>query len=190
MKNKCIRVITKVLLSFTIFSIPFMNIDLVRASESLPEEAKETLKDFIYYLSTGDDEVYRYILSSNKNLSSAVEGHLSRIQIQYFIKKVEQINDSVYQVYVVIQASGYDKGVTWNMNGIPVMFELKKENEKYFVSQTDLFDKVGSNSVFSMILKIFLLLGGIFFIYGLLIIGIVLFIIKRNKKKIQKENYV
>ncbi len=177
----------RMFLSFMVIFSLFIEVEFVEAKVNLPQEAKETLKNFVYYLNAENEEVYQYIDSSNKGLSSKIDDNLDQIQLQYFIKDANLIQENTYQVELSISASGYDNGFTWNVSGITVTVLLKEEQGGYLIKETDLFDKLGSDYIFSFVFKILILLGCIFLFVGLCITGIVLFTVKRNRRKMQMK---
>ena len=131
------------------------SVQFVMASESndLDGEAKKVLKSFTIYLKEGDKEVYNCIDTSNTELYNNVKNYMNDLSIKYSIKEVKEEND-VYVVKTKINASGEG----WKVSGFTV-------------------------NVMSFIIKILLIIFGVLFVMGIIVVTIVIVIIKLTNKK-------
>lgn len=174
MKNiiKILSVTLQVLL-FTIFSV-----SSVRAMDNYPSDVINTLGEFINNLDDGKEEVFNYIDSSNSDLNANIQKYLYGLDIKFEIKDVIS-DDNGYKITGILSASGGN----WNINGFSADIIIKNINGKYLVTDTTIFNMIGSENIMKMVFK-FLIIGfSIFIGIAVIIAIIVIVIIKKGKKK-------
>ena len=170
--NKRFKIIT--LLFLIIFSC-----FIVKAEEYLPYEARESLTAFINNMNTGNTDVFNYIDTNNAELYGNVQKYLNGSYLVYEVNNSEKISDDEYTVTGRISASG----AGWNVTGFKVDFKLKKVDDKFIITDTTLFNVIGSENVLKFILKIFAILGAIFVGFVIIVVVIVLIVLKKQKAK-------
>lgn len=152
------------------------------------DKVEKVVDNFIYYLDTGNSNIYYIIDDTNTNLYQGILDYLySDIEIEYDVKKIEKIDENTYKVKGKISASDEN----WNINGFSVYFELEKNYESYKIVQTDLFNKIGAENiaktVFNLVGIIFLAIILIILFFIIIATMIIIIIVVANKKKQRQE---
>lgn len=169
------------LLLFILLILPLTTF-IVKA-ESLDVEAQKAFYSFFENINNGSDDVYNYIDTSNTELYNNVQSYLHSVAIMCQIADVQK-EDSGYIVEARIAA----EGLGWNVSGIKAKFELKKIDNEYKITDTDLFNYIGVENVFKFVIKIFAIIGAMFL--GMLAIVIIIILIHKDKKKKAQDNFL
>lgn len=159
--------------------VSILNIHPVYGQESLYLSADDALKKFVMCLNNGDDQVFDYIDKSNIELNRNVDNYLHGINLLYEIRDIKKNTDDSYTIKTVISA----RGAGWNVSGFTVDFRIDKINSQYKITDTTLFEVVGSENVLKFITKIFVAIGSILLIVGIVTVIIVVIVIKNKKKR-------
>ena len=144
------------------------------------EIAEKTVTDFITCMNDGDECALNYIDKSNEEMVANVREYLHAVEIHYYIKDIEKVNNEYYTVKMTINA----EGPGWSMSGFTVKYDVKNVNGNIIITDTTLFDHIGTEAVGKFALTIFKIIGFVLLaIFGLVaaIIIIVVFIFKKKK---------
>ena len=170
---------TKILLA--IFLVTIISIQLAQTVQALDlnSNARISLDNFFECVNDADYDVYNYIDTTNTELYNNIQNYLNSLTINYQIINITEKNN-ICTIDTRISASG----IGWNVSGLTVTFELKKINNEYKITKTNLFDKIGFDNIFLFTSKIFAIVFGILFlIFAIPPIIVVVCIIVYNKKK-------
>lgn len=148
-------------------------------TQTTPEEA---IEEFIVSLTSRSDSIYNQIDNTNTELVNDIKGYTGNLKIDYNIIKVDKQNE-LTNVEIRINASGRQGNSGWEVNGVKVNITLKEENGNYIITDTDIFNKIGTKNVFKFVLKIFAIIGAIFITIAIIIATTVIICIKNDKKK-------
>ena len=160
---------------------------VVKAEEYLPNEARESLTAFINNMNTGNPEVFNYIDTNNTELYGNVQKYLNGSYLIYEVNNIDKLREDEYTVKGRISASG----AGWNVTGFQVDFKLKKIDDKFIITDTTLFNVIGTENVLKFSLKIFAILGAVFAGFVIIVVVIVLIVLKKQKaKKVIETNAI
>lgn len=143
------------------------------------ESPQKSFSNFINYLSNGDNRVYSYIDNSNIELATNIDKYIDKIEITYTNFEIEKSGNDKYIIECEIDAEGEG----WSTSGFKTEYYLKKQDNRYIVYETTLFDVVGVENMAKFITSIFILIGIFSFLFPFIIILIIFNRIKRIKKK-------
>ena len=172
MSKKMSKILLSILL---VLIIGIQLVHTVQASD-LDSNVKSSLDNFLGCINDGNNNVYNYIDTSNTELYNNVEKYLHDLRINYQITNITEEND-IYTIETQIAA----EGIGWSVSGFTVTFELKEIDNQYIITNTNLFDVIGIENVFSFILKILAVIGGVILIIIVIIVLIVIRMKKKNK---------
>ena len=145
-------------------------------------EAVKTIDSFFEYLNSGDSEIYGIIDMSNADLYNGVREYLHGIHVEYEIKDIEEKGNEC-----TIKTRISAEGIGWSASGFTIKTTAKLIDGKYKVTDTTLFDNVGTENIFKMVFIILAIVFGIIFVVFLTIVIVVVIVIKKSNKK-KKEN--
>lgn len=182
-KYKVILLIMLICLSLFIFNLT-ANATYEYQNSYEYDKVESAVDNFIYYLDTGNSNIYYIIDDTNITLYQGILDYLyNDIEIEYDVKKIEKIDENTYKVKGKINASDEN----WNVNGFSVYFELKNDYGTYKIVQTDLFNKIGTENiakaVFNLVGIIFLAIILIILFITIITAMIIIIIVVANKKK-------
>lgn len=168
-----LKSIVILIVMFMIFGMQSAN-----AKEDIPQEVQEVLDGFIQNLDNGDAQIYYYIDTSNTELYNNVQKYLNSMDIEYEIKDVKKNDDNSYTTKIKISAEGAE----WKINNVSADVTLKESEFGYVVSETTVFDIVGTENQGKYIMNKAIIIG------ILLVIIIIVIVIARaiRKKRINK----
>ena len=157
----------------------FSNIDLERA-----------FHNFIICMNRQDEEVYNYIDTSNEELYNNIKEYLfpdldyygtNSFRIKTDVKEITEEN-GIYNIKTTIRAEGEGINGRWSVSGFTANFEAKEIDGKYKITDTDLFDIIGTKNVGKFILMVFGIVFGIIALVILIIVLAVVFSLKKKKQ--------
>jgi hypothetical protein len=95
-------------------------------------------------------------------------------------ESIKEISPGVlYEVSGTLKA----EGPQWNVAGISATFTVERVGYYFYISDTNLFEKMGPEAVFKTVGLVFLIIGAIFLVGIVGVIIIVVLIIRSQKKK-------
>lgn len=167
----------KIVKIVSIILILISTLNIISFAKNINFKAKESLDTFIQYLNTDNVDIYTYIDTSNTELYDNVNKFLGEASVIYTIKDVEE-TETESHIEATISASGDN----WNVNGFKVEFDFKRINNEFILTNTTLFDVIGTENILKFTMKIFAIIGAIFLIVPLTVVIIVVLVIKTNRK--------
>lgn len=171
-----------------IIMLILLSIQSVNAKETVPQEVQEVLDGFIQNLDKGNAQIYYYIDTSNTELYNNVQKYLNSIDIEYKIQEVKKNDDNSYMTKIKISANGKE----WKINNISADVKLKQSEFGYVVSETTVFDLVGTENSGKYVMNKVITIGtvlGIMIIFIVILVVIVVTVRKKRSNKIEtKEN--
>lgn len=170
-----------VLLIMCIMMFSFVNV--IYANDDIPNEVEEVLEDFISDLNDGDEDIYGIIDENNTEMVSNVHDYLNGVNIMYQVIKSERVSDEYYKITIRFNANG----VGWEVNGFKAIIEIKKIGSDYIVINTDLFNHIGAENVFSFILIVFGIIIGFMAIFAIIVV--IAIVVYHKKKKARDAMY-
>lgn len=111
-------------------------------AQSTNFKSRETLNAFIKYMNNGGSNIFDYIDRSNTELENNINQYLGTVSMNLNVTKIEERDD-----YSNISGTLTAHGDNWSCEGITVKFEFKKINDKYLLTDTTLFDHIGSANI-------------------------------------------
>lgn len=142
---------------------------------------EESFENFISFFNGDNEDIYSYIDANNYFIIENIQKYIGKTTIRFENIKYTKVDDDTYKVKARVSA----EGTNWNVNGFSVEFTLEEYNNKYIITETNLFDKIGPENVTKFVFSIFGIVIGILAVIGLVIIitvVIVIIVLKRRKK--------
>ena len=149
------------------------------------EIIEEEFNKFIYNLNIGGKDIFDSIDLDNKNLEANIKEYLKKIDITTTNTKIKKISNDKYKLVTVISA----EGDTWEISGIKVEFTYEKGQKGFVITNTNLFDFVGTKNVLKLVKWILIIVFGSITVISIIIITIVI-ISTRKKKTNVDENII
>lgn len=125
------------------------------------QQITNNLDSLVQAVNTGDTQKISILISPNNqtllsDVQERIRGGIS-YQLDYspFDRNVEIISQDQVKVKARFTASG----VGWNVSGLSTYFVFEKQNDQWFITDTDFYKKFGADYVFG-ILKWALIFGG------------------------------
>ncbi|MBE5821397.1 MAG: hypothetical protein E7311_02270 [Clostridiales bacterium] len=141
----------------------------------------KSFMNFISHFRNGDIETYDYIDNSNIELANNIDKYIENIDITCSDMDIDKIGNDKYKIECEINA----KGERWSTSGFKVEFKLMKQDNKYVIYETNLFEIIGPENIANFAIK----LVGIIVLLSIVlpfVFFIVIFItIKKHKNKIE-----
>lgn len=172
-----LKSIVILIVMFIIFGMQSAN-----AKEDIPQEVQEVLDGFIQNLDNGDAQIYYYIDTSNTKLYNNVQKYLNSMNIEYKIKDVKKNDDNSYETKINISA----EGEKWKINNVSADVTLKESEFGYVVSETTVFDIVGTENQGKYIMNKAVTIGILLVI--IIIVIVIVRAIRKNNKTETKES--
>lgn len=172
-----LKSIVILIVMFIIFGMQSVN-----AKEDIPQEVQEVLDGFIQNLDNGDAQIYYYIDTSNTELYNNVQKYLNSMNIEYKIKDVKKNDDNSYETKINISA----EGEKWKINNVSADVTLKESEFGYVVSETTVFDIVGTENQGKYIMNKAVTIGILLVI--IIIVIVIVRAIRKNNKTETKES--
>lgn len=146
----------------------------------------ENLESLVQAINTGDIQKITSSISPNyqtlqTNIQERVRGEIwdgISYQLDYspFDRNVELINTDTVRVKGKYAASG----VGWNVSGLSTYFVFERQNNQWFITDTDFHKKIGGRYVVGMIVKIFAIVVPIILIFGAFWLWMLIDCVKRE----------
>lgn len=175
MKNK-IKLLIFVIIGIIIFS------NVVFAYKDLPSEVEYTIEEYIDCLEDNDENAFNYIDASNEELYTNTKEYLNNIiRMGYEIKDVKEENDK-YIVEATIDA----EGKSWSVSGFTVKFNIEEKSGKYVITDTTLYNYIGTENAFKFVGFVFRTIGLVFLgiiVVVLVIVFVSIKVFNKNSKK-------
>lgn len=122
------------------------------------QQITNNLDNLVRAVNTGDIQKISALISpDNQTLQSDIQERIRggiAYQLDYspFDKNFEVLNSNQVKVKARFTASG----VGWNVNGLSTYFVLEKQNNQWFITDTDFYKKLGADYVFGLLRKVFI----------------------------------
>ncbi|MBU2081167.1 PLDc N-terminal domain-containing protein [Patescibacteria group bacterium] len=156
----------KIFIIFFIASLFFIGINVFAQSAlSLTDKQQITnnLASLVQAINAGDIQKISALISpDNQTLQSDIQERIKGgigYQLDYspFDKNVEIMG----QDQVKIKAKFVASGVGWNVSRLSTYFVFEKQNNQWFITDTDFYKKLGADYVFGILGKVFIFVGPI-----------------------------
>lgn len=167
----------KIISVLFLFTILIIN---VNASE---KDIINFINDFQSEFNKGNASSINYF--EKEEHKEEIKKYLGNSTISLGEYKVEK-QENNYLVKAVLNANGKNNG-SWSTSGFTAKFTIKENNEIYIITDTTLFEHMGSENIMKSVLTIF---GIVFGSIGIISIIIVITIITISKKAKRKQQDV
>lgn len=128
------------------------------------QQITNSLDTLVQAVNAGDTQKISALVSpNNQTLQSDIQERIRgsiAYQLDYspFDKNVEVLDQNQVKVKARFAASG----VGWNVTGLSTFFVFEKQNNRWLITDTDFYKKLGANYVFGILKKVFIFVGPIF----------------------------
>ena len=113
------------------------SVSIVSAANFDQEKARETVEEFVTCLNNADECALNYIVKTNEDLVAGVRENLRAVEIHYYIKDVEKVDD-----YYVVKMTINAEGPGWSISGFTVKYNVENVNGSALITETTLFDSI------------------------------------------------
>lgn len=159
------RKISTILFAVSLFLVGTTVFAQAVISPNDKQQITNNLDSLVQAVNAGDTQKISVLISPNNqallsDIQERVRGGIA-YQLDYspFDRNAEVIN----QDQVKVKARFVASGVGWNVSGLSTFFVFEKQNNQWFITDTDFYKKLGADYVFG-ILKWVLIFGGPVFI--------------------------
>lgn len=124
------------------------------------------LDSLVRAINAGDAQKISSLISPNNQIlkSDIQERIRGRIVYQLDYSPFDKNVEIIGQDQVKIKARFAASGVGWNVNGLSTYFVFEKQDNQWFIADTDFYKKLGADYVFGILKKFFVFGGPIFFL--------------------------
>lgn len=125
------------------------------------QQITNNLDSLVQAVNAGDTQKISALISPNNQtlLSDTQERIRGGIAYQLDYSPFDRNVEIISQDQVKVKARFVASGVGWNVSGLSTYFVFEKQNDQWFITDTDFYKKLGADYVFG-ILKWVLIFGG------------------------------
>jgi len=125
------------------------------------QQITNNLDSLVQAVNAGDTQKISALISPNNQtlLSDIQERIRGGIAYQLDYSPFDRNTEVINQDQVKVKARFAASGVGWNVSGLSTFFVFEKQNNQWFITDTDFYKKLGADYVFG-ILKWVLIFGG------------------------------
>lgn len=165
----------KLITALLLFILLTININ---ASE---QEVKRFINNFESEFNNGNASIINYF--EKEEHKEQIKKYLGNSTISLNDYKVEKEGND-YIVKTVLNANGKNNG-SWSTSGFTVEFTIKESYDEYIITDTTLFNHMGSENIMKSILIIFGIVFGSIGIISIIIIITIITVSKKAKRRQQ-----